>query len=163
MNTRLLLLAAGIATLGLNDLCVCGELLAPGAKMVVALDRTELRVGDEVRALLPRGSEFTITGVSGQWAGGYVVVNGEKRTGWVASNRLVDRAQLTTVPASTPVPAAQAAPGVQLTVTGTARREVRESTAPGSVPKVEWHAVLTLNNQSAFDLKPAGWAAFLET
>ncbi len=51
--------------------------------MVVLIDAANLKTGATVVADLPRGTEFQVFKIQGNWLGGSATVDGKKQNGWV--------------------------------------------------------------------------------
>jgi outer membrane protein assembly factor BamB len=66
--------------------------IGPG-DTVVTIDSAALRLGEAVVAELPKGTEFRVLKVQGDWVGGSAIVNGKKAAGWVQKGQLATKAQ----------------------------------------------------------------------
>jgi len=60
--------------------------ISPGATVIVSRDRVPLKVGRAVVADLRQGMKIHVSKVKGAWVGGHVVLQGQKRSGWVMRN-----------------------------------------------------------------------------
>lgn len=80
------------ATIGTKKPAV-PPVIKPGDTVVVVQDGAKLVMGEEVRAVLPKGAKITVTGVQGDWIGGYVTIADKRLTGWV-ENRTVRMAEM---------------------------------------------------------------------
>jgi hypothetical protein len=56
--------------------------IEPGDTVVVIADEVKLKVGRDVRAVLPRGTHLLVTEIEGNWIGGQASVGGQKIMGW---------------------------------------------------------------------------------
>ncbi len=73
---------------------VASESIGPGSIVQVAMERTELKAGKSVVAVLTKGVRFEVLSVRDPWLEGKIAVNGVMRTGWVL------RSQIAVVPAN---------------------------------------------------------------
>lgn len=62
--------------------------IKPGDTVVVSIDVAPLGFGNSVIAELKKGTELIVTKVKDDWIGGYAVVNGEKKSGWVKKSQV---------------------------------------------------------------------------
>jgi outer membrane protein assembly factor BamB len=61
--------------------------IKPGDTLTLT-DATELRAGEKVVAELPKGAEFQVTAIQGDWVGGSATVDGKKVMGWIRKGPL---------------------------------------------------------------------------
>jgi hypothetical protein len=59
--------------------------LKVGSTLVIAADSANLMVGSAVVATIPKGQRIVVVEVRDSWVGTYVLVNGQKRAGWIGS------------------------------------------------------------------------------
>jgi hypothetical protein len=56
-----------------------------GDVLTVAVDRANLMVGTQVIATVPKGQRVVLADVRDSWLGTFVLVNGQKKAGWIAT------------------------------------------------------------------------------
>lgn len=61
---------------------------APGDQVAVTRDHANLMLGTTVVAAAPKGLEFKVTKVMGNWLGAVVTIEGTEFKGWIASTNV---------------------------------------------------------------------------
>jgi outer membrane protein assembly factor BamB len=79
-----------------------GEVVIQAGDTVVLTEAAKLKTGTTVVADLPKGTEFQVSKIQGNWLGGSATIDGNKHSGWVERARVTKQLTAATAEASWP-------------------------------------------------------------